>query len=172
MLNPTFNLPAGKKMLFSAWVKEPCGDAANGVPCNKSTYTDNSVKLEFNDAGAATDVTLTPTGPIIDGWQGIEGEFLVPANATSMALKFINNAAVAAYYDDIRIHPYNGNMKSYVYDPVNLRLVAELDANNYATFYEYDAEGGLIRTKAETKEGIKTIQETRSYKQKPVTTLQ
>ncbi len=38
-------------------------------------------------------------------------------------------------------------MKSYVYDPINLRLVAELDANNYATFYEYDAEGGLIRTK-------------------------
>jgi YD repeat-containing protein len=63
-------------------------------------------------------------------------------------------------------------MKSYVYDPVNLRLTAELDANNYATFYEYDAEGGLIRTKVETREGIKTIQETRSYKQKPVTTIQ
>ncbi len=77
-----------------------------------------------------------------------------------------------AYYDDIRVHPYNANMKSYVYDPVTLRLAAELDGNNYATFYEYDAEGGLIRTKAETNEGIKTIQETRSYKQKNVTTLQ
>ncbi|NII28737.1 hypothetical protein HB364_26890 [Pseudoflavitalea sp. X16] len=172
MLNPTFSLPSGKKMLFSSWVKESCGNPANGTPCNKSTYTDNSVKLQFNDAGTSTDVTLTPSGPIIDGWQRIEGEFLVPAGATTMNLSFINNAAGTAWYDDIRMHPYNANMKSYVYDPVNLRLTAELDPNNYATFYEYDAEGGLIRTKVETKEGIKTIQETRSFKQKNVTTIQ
>jgi hypothetical protein len=60
-------------------------------------------------------------------------------------------------------------MKSYVYDPINLRLTAELDANNYASFYEYDDEGTLIRTKVETKEGIKTIKETRSAKQKNIT---
>jgi hypothetical protein len=40
-----------------------------------------------------------------------------------------------------------------------------LDANNYAKYYEYDAEGTLIRTKAETREGIKTITETRSATQ-------
>jgi YD repeat-containing protein len=63
-------------------------------------------------------------------------------------------------------------MKSYVYDPVNLRLTAELDANNYATFYEYDDEGTLIRTKAETKQGVKTITETRSFKQASINQLQ
>jgi hypothetical protein len=63
-------------------------------------------------------------------------------------------------------------MKSYVYDPVNLRLVAELDENNYAVFYEYDEEGTLIRNKVETKEGIKTIKETRSAKQKIIMQLQ
>jgi len=57
-------------------------------------------------------------------------------------------------------------MKSYVYDPVSLRLSAELDANNYTTFYEYDEEGTLIRTKIETREGIKTVSETRSALQK------
>lgn len=69
---------------------------------------------------------------------------------------------VTVYFDDIRIHPFNGNMKSFVYDPQTQRLMAELDENNYATLYEYDQEGGLIRVKKETEKGIYTIQETRS----------
>ena len=48
-------------------------------------------------------------------------------------------------------------MKSYVYDPINLRLMAELDENNYATFYEYDAEGGLIRMKKLPPKPMKKI---------------
>jgi len=89
-----------------------------------------------------------------------------------MLLKFNNSSGDSIYFDDIRIHPFNANMKSYVYDPVDLRLLAELGANNYATFYEYDEEGGLIRTKAETREGIKTINETRSYKQRGIRQVQ
>ena len=69
---------------------------------------------------------------------------------------------VDVFYDDIRIHPFNGNMKSFVYDPITQRLMAELDENNYATMYEYDEEGGLIRVKKETEKGVFTIQETRS----------
>ncbi|MPT34482.1 MAG: hypothetical protein E2604_05195 [Flavobacterium sp.] len=53
-------------------------------------------------------------------------------------------------------------MKSFVYDEQTQRLMAELDENNYATFYEYDLEGGLIRVKKETEKGVFTIQETRS----------
>ena len=53
-------------------------------------------------------------------------------------------------------------MKSFVYDPINLRLVAELDERHYATYYEYDEQGMLIRVKKETERGIKTIQENRS----------
>ncbi len=53
-------------------------------------------------------------------------------------------------------------MKSFVYDEATQRLMAELDENNYATFYEYDQEGGLIRVKKETERGVYTIQETRS----------
>jgi hypothetical protein len=41
-----------------------------------------------------------------------------------------------------------------------------MDANNYATFYEYDEEGTLVRTKVETREGVKTVQESRSALQK------
>jgi hypothetical protein len=60
------------------------------------------------------------------------------------------------------MHPFKGNMKTFVYDPITQRLKSELDENNYATFYEYDQEGGLIRVKKETERGVFTIQETRS----------
>jgi hypothetical protein len=165
MLNPVFSVPVNKKMVFSAWVRENCGNAAGGVPCTDTTYTKNQVQLTFNQ-GTANNVTLKPTGPIIEGWQRYEGYFTAPAGATQMTMNLVNSSSSNIYFDDIRIHPFNANMNSYVYDPVNLRLVAELDANNYATFYEYDEEGGLIRTKAETREGVKTINETRSFQQR------
>jgi len=79
---------------------------------------------------------------------------------------------VLIYFDELRFTPYNSNMKSYVYDPITLRLVAQLDENNYASFFEYDEEGTLIRTKAETKAGVKTITETRSAKQKTIQNIQ
>ena len=53
-------------------------------------------------------------------------------------------------------------MKSFVYDPITLRLMAEMDERNYATFYEYDEEGALTRVKKETVRGVKTIQESRN----------
>ncbi|HMJ48143.1 MAG TPA: hypothetical protein VK498_12490 [Ferruginibacter sp.] len=172
MINPPFIATSGKKMLFSAWVKENCGNPSNGTPCIIENYTHSKVNLVFND-GSSAPGDINPAGPIIDGWQRLEGVFTVPENATIMTLKFINSdISNPIYFDDIRLHPFNANMKSYVYDPINLRLVAELDANNYASFYEYDEEGSLIRTKAETKEGIKTITEKRSAKQKNLTTIQ
>jgi len=104
-----------------------------------------------------------PKGNIIDNWQRVLGEFTIPDNTAHLAVELVNdNQDIEAFFDDIRIHPVNGNMKSFVYDPVTQRLMAELDENNYATFYEYDKEGGLVRVKKETEKGVFTIQETRS----------
>ncbi len=165
MENPLFTMPAGKPMLFSGWVHENCGDPANGISCKDFTYTHNQVQLKF-DNGSINDVTLYPTGPIVDGWQRYEGTVQAPSNAASMTMTFVNSGTGTIYFDDIRMQPLNANMKGYVYDPVNQRLVAELDPNNYASFYEYDEEGKLIRTKVETKQGIKTVTETRSELQR------
>lgn len=173
MMNPSFTLTPGKKMWFSSWVRENCnGNLSAGIPCTDTTYTHGSVQISFNN-GQNTAI-LKPSGPIIDGWQKIEGAFTVPQGATSATLSLLNSntQSIPIYFDDIRIHPFNADMKSYVYDPINLRLVAELDANNYATYYEYDEEGTLIRTKVETQQGIKTINETRSAKQKNITNIQ
>ena len=57
-------------------------------------------------------------------------------------------------------------MSSYVYDPVDLQLMAKLDENNHATLYEYDQEGALARVKKETVEGIVTLKEVRAAKAK------
>jgi hypothetical protein len=165
LFNPIFSIPANKKMLFSAWVREEC------AACAGTGYASNQVNLQFNVGGSTTTI-LKPSGPVIEGWQRYEGEFTAPAGATQMTMSMVNNSSSMIYFDDIRIHPFSANMKSYVYDPVNLRLLAELDANNYATFYEYDEEGGLIRTKGETREGIKTINETRSFKQRGIRQVQ
>lgn len=171
MMNPVFKVVPGNRMVFSAWVREECGDPSTGVPCIQEAYTDNEVEISF--IGSISDpVILKPAGAIIDGWQRYEGYFTAPVDATALTVKLTNNSTKTAYFDDIRIHPFNANMKSYVYDPVTLKLTAELDANNYASFYEYDEEGTLIRTKVETKQGIKTINETRSARQRNLKTLQ
>ena len=129
------------------------------------------MKLTFNPGGQF--VEIYSSGPIIEGWQKIEGTFTAPAGSATVAVDLINNYTHGkVYFDDIRIHPFNANMKGYVYDPRTLRLSAELDENNYATFYEYDEEGQLVRVKKETIQGIKTINETRSAKQRVVTSVQ
>jgi len=148
----------GKKYLVSAWVKE------QSPAQSKTSYTYPSVNILFPSIGGTLG-PFAPAGNIIDGWQRIEGEFTIPANATDITVK-LNCSTGNCFYDDVRVIPFDGSMKSYVYDPVNMRLVAELDERNYATLYEYDEEGKLIRVKKETEKGKMTIQENRNNTKK------
>lgn len=146
----SFHPEAGKYVL-SAWVKE----AHTGSP---STYNNSSIAVNIDG-----NITIAkPSGAIIDGWQKIDQVVNIPKNALNLEVSLENNHDSDVYFDDIRFHPFDANMKSFVYDPITQRLMAELDENNYATFYEYDSEGGLVRVKKETERGIQTIQETRS----------
>jgi hypothetical protein len=104
---------------------------------------------------------FTVSGNIIDGWQRIEGKFIVPHSGIKFTLR-LECESGDCYFDDIRIFPSGGSMKTYVYDPVTLRLSAILDEEHFATFYEYDEDGNLIRVKKETERGIMTIQENKS----------
>lgn len=103
-------------------------------------------------------------GKMIDTWQKVDVVFEVPQNASGeLVLSFYNNHGSAkAYLDDIRVHPFHATAQTYAYDPSTYRLMAELDENNYATFYEYDAEGILARVKKETPRGIMTLREHRN----------
>lgn len=66
--------------------------------------------------------------------------------------------------DDIRIHPFNGEIKTFAYDPHSLKLKANLDDQNFATIYNYDEEGKLIQVKRETRDGIVTLKSSRKNK--------
>ncbi|MFB3389841.1 hypothetical protein [Flavobacterium sp. LAR06] len=152
-----------KEYMLSAWVKEE-------TAIQLKNYEDAVVNVVFFNNVNTNDIryrigteSFTAKGDIIDGWQRIVGKFLMPAETISIEIELENkNDGIPVYFDDIRIHPLDGSVKTFVYDDQTFTLMSELDENNYATFYEYDNEGGLVRIKKETSKGVKTIQETRS----------
>ena len=148
----------GQKYAISLWVKE-----GGAIPTD-TIFDAPFVQIQYN-SGISNPSPFVAKGRIIEGWQRIYQEFTIPALATSITVQLGSNSGTS-YFDDIRIYPVNGSMKSYVYDPISLKLTAVLDENNYATFYEYDQEGTLIRTKKETERGIVTISENRQSNQK------
>lgn len=159
----TFQPNPDKEYLLSAWVKEESSiqvktyvnAVINLIYYNNVNTTDDRYKIK-------TDV-LFAKGDIIDGWQRITYKFLIPAETRTIGIELENKSGgIPVYFDDIRIHPIDGSVKTFVYDSETFKLMSELDENNYSTFYEYDNEGGLVRVKKETAKGIKTIQETRS----------
>jgi hypothetical protein len=141
-----FSPISGKKYVLSFWIK----DANPRDPTTSVQATVNGTTLISN----------LSKWPIVEGWKRVETPFIFPSTATSFSLQLQSSGIV--YFDDIRIHPFDGQMKSFAYDPSSQRLMAELDENNFATFYEYDDEGILVRVKKETERGIMTIKETRS----------
>ncbi|MDQ3192392.1 MAG: hypothetical protein M3Q58_12435 [Bacteroidota bacterium] len=60
--------------------------------------------------------------------------------------------------DDVRIQPIDASIASFVYRK-DFRVTAKFDDQHFATFYEYNQEGKLIRISIETEKGRKTIQE-------------
>lgn len=152
---PTTGLEEGY-YIVSAWVKK------EGAPLGTVNYGDNPYPpYLIIEAPSGSLATIAPDGtyPVVEGWQLIEGRFEVPPSTSiSIELKVDDGSAL---FDDIRLFPADGSMKCYVYDPTNLRFVAELDERHFATFYEYDNAGKLVRVKKETERGIMTIQESR-----------
>lgn len=149
----TLHLQVDKDYIFSAWVNVTTTFGGNTTI--KHTYDNGNLEIRMGGT------LMQPKGAIIEGWQRVEGKFTYTGNNN---LTFLDNTAVRIMFvDDVRIYPADANMQSYVYDPINYRLKATLDNNNYATFYVYDEDGSLILLKRETEKGVKTIQESRSY---------
>lgn len=140
--------PGNKSYVISIWAKEV------SPPANPSI-----VVRQYNAFGPlATVVTLAQKSNKIDGWRLYEGT--VPVSL--FASKITVTLPQGFYYDDMRGYPTDANMKAFVYNPVNQKLIATLDENNFATMYEYDNENQLIRINKETERGILTVQESRT----------
>ena len=129
------SLTSGKQYIIQAWHKAGSG---------------GTLKAFSN----GTAVAATTVSPVIEGWELMEVVFEA-ATDSKLILE-----GQGAYFDDIRLMPVNASMNSYVYDPITYQLSAELDANNFATFYNYDRDQVLVQVKKETERGIKTLQNT------------
>jgi hypothetical protein len=142
----------GKQYLFDAWVSD--------------AYP-NSQSININLSINGTSVPLKCKA-IVEGWKLVEGiiDLSKPGIGSTLNISILPTSGTV-YIDDIRMHPFDAQMKSYAYDDKTMRLMAELDENGFATFYEYDDEGLLIRVKKETEKGIMTLKESRStYRRK------
>jgi len=153
--------------VFSAWVSASAyGSAYSGLDIGilvdpSKAYPQNITHFTSND------FTISEN---INGWQKIEFEFTmqeswvvwITLSNSNYNASLDNNIRI----DDIRIHPVDATMKTFAYDGKTLRLTAEMDENNYSTFYYYDTQGQLYLTKKESEKGIITLQESRSHQAK------
>lgn len=146
--------PTTGNYVLSAWVKDA------GASLGTVSYSQPFIQITSN----SITTYCTASGDIIDGWQRIEKEFVMGDEDPTIEL--VCGAEGDCYFDDIRIFPKDASMVTYVYDPLTLRLMAELDERNYAKIYEYDEQGKLIRVKKETEVGVMTIQENRENNSK------
>lgn len=168
--NSQANIPVAKVADFagtpyayaSLWVKTSSGAAPSGfqllIIATGNDGNGNAISQSFT-------AFTTKTGSI-NGWYKMEGKIdispLTPYTDISV------RAPAGYYLDDFRMLPDAANMKSFAYDLFTHRLMAELDENNFATFYEYDQEGVLIRTKKESDRGILTVNEHRRANAKKI----
>ncbi len=133
----------GKQYLLSLWVYD--GDSASNLI--------NGLQVNIN--GNNIDLSAK-TVPVVENWKQLNITFTA---GPSFNLQL--NGSGNIYIDDLRLLPFNGEMKNFVYDDQSLRLMGQLDENNFGVLYEYDEEGTPIRTKKETERGIMTVNENR-----------
>jgi hypothetical protein len=165
---------SNRKHVINFWIKVGVDHIKSGNALYQYDLSQIEVKLENCDAPAGSvgdyldedgdgNVDSYRTTRIVEGWQQIQYVFDASNKIHGKSLKFqiINNSNEDIYIDDIRFHPFDANMTTSVYDPLTMRLVAQMDSENFTVFYDYDESGNMIRARRETEEGIYTINESR-----------
>ncbi|MEO0724203.1 MAG: hypothetical protein AAFZ63_06665 [Bacteroidota bacterium] len=156
---PRFSPYIGREYHFSGWI------ADNGTLDCALDLAGASLEFRFfNSTQQQVGTTQTPAtlrNPV-DGWVRVQGAFLIPSGAATLEVTLKASSGGNTFFDDLRIMPEDAVAKGFVYDPASMRLLAELDDNNYAVIYEYDDAGLLSRIKRETERGVVTIQEGRT----------
>jgi len=111
----TFSPKTNTDYLISVWVYQ---ESENNFDAS----------ISINDR-----IIFRPSGPIIDGWQQINGEFILSDTDAEIKIE-LNPGTKATYFDDIRIHPSESNMMSYTYSADKLRLDAVQNELNFTNF--------------------------------------
>jgi hypothetical protein len=139
--------PDTVKYVIGGWIK-----------ASSPTVSDGQIVVSITGSTPQT-LTFTPSGNMLDGWRRVEGVFTILPGSTGISVKLEHINGAAAYFDDIRIHPFTAGMTTTVYDPKTMLPMASHDGYNFTTFYNYDENLNLVRMRVETIEGIKTVSE-------------
>jgi hypothetical protein len=135
------------------------------------TPVNTNATLNFQLTGSVSDAdskNISDATMIVDNWHLLEITFEVPENYVSSGSSdglrvFVSNTSgsTPVIIDDLRLCPIDAAMNAYVYDEDTGAVTAIIDNNNFATFYEYNDAGHLIKVFKETQNGVKKISEYR-----------
>jgi hypothetical protein len=82
----------------------------------------------------------------------------------SMNVFVLNTSTTSnAYFDDFAVHPVDAPITGNVYDERTGRLIASLDDENYASYFNYDEAGRIISTYKETRSYGKILVSEKEY---------
>ncbi len=150
----------GKTYQMSAWVKVVEGTLIMSADYRVSNRTEGEEEWPYTDSSHLVNAAGEPATVVRyveagDDWQYVEME--VPTEGLDPNEKWFvrislgngkgdinsDDGHVTAYVDDIRFHPSDALVRTYRYDRNMGLLIAVVDANNQADYFEYDPFGRL-----------------------------
>ncbi|MCD6065593.1 MAG: hypothetical protein K0S33_419 [Bacteroidetes bacterium] len=139
-----------------------------------------TLSLQLNGNLGSTPYSLTKTvarnnqaNITVGDWVLMSTEIEVPDNFNlslthNMSVTLSNTGtAIKAYFDDFAFHPKDAVVTGNVYNEKTGALVAQLDNDNFATFYNYDNALRLTSALKEYSGGIKKVSESEYHYAKP-----
>jgi hypothetical protein len=135
----------------------------DGVPIGQQPLTVSIFDKNSPSTGITGSFTITDnaTNPIrVGNWDLITHEIIPNSPVTNELLITLTANGLGNYVDDLLFIPIDATSKCISYNCENDRVEAEFDSEHFATFFDYDYEGRLIRKRKETYRGVKNIAET------------
>lgn len=162
VLDPTL----GNDFLVRLWVKNELVGRKTKIDYTKDVVSVQLTNTSGVIATASNETKIAQVGEwVLMGYEfdlstaGVAANTKCALSLTSLA-KDVSGNSISIIVDDVRIQPVNAEMATHVYDSKSFKLLATFGAEHFGSFYQYNDEGGLVRTLVETERGMKVIQET------------
>lgn len=144
----------GRTYRVSVWIHE---DSPSDAKLEVNLGGTSSETWSSSYSADESDAVLT-----VGDWQLLNLDVYIPADyasdtAPDFEVTLEAGVAAAGYFDDLRVHPVDASITSYIYDETRGLVLFSLDGDNIYTRYEYDASGSVIATYQETTLGEKKV---------------
>ncbi|HEY0065715.1 MAG TPA: carbohydrate binding domain-containing protein, partial [Flavisolibacter sp.] len=140
----TVALTSPTKFRYSGWVYSTGPAAKISLVMKRSGET---AAYTYIDSIATT---------ATNGWVFLNREFTVPQDAVRINLQITNTGGGTVWFDDLRLHPSAAQMSTYTYIPL-VGMTSQSDANDQASYYEYDNFGRLIHIRDKNRNILQKI---------------